>query len=733
MSSVVLFTTLAGAQDPIDLPRISGPIKIDGVLDEASWDELSPLPLVMYEPVYQGPMTEHTEIRIGYDSDYIYASAILHYSDLSIIRANSLTRDRYSGDDTFSIFLDTFNDREHGLWFSVNPNGIRLDYSISSDLEYGGGDPFDRVINESWNAFWDAATTRTDEGWIAEIRIPFSSLGFQDNNGVVEMGLSTSRSISSKAEIQVFPPTPPDWGMGYAKPSQYARIRLVDTVPSPPIYITPFVSGGLSRLHELNDLVDDYQRSSGNTIDIGGDVKYSLNSNLTLDITVNTDFAQVEADDQQVNLSRFALFFPEKRRFFQERAGIFEFRTFGRFGRLFHSRRIGLHQGEAVPIIGGARMVGRLGGWDVGFLNIQTAATDDLAAENFGVYRIRRNLNIPNSFVGAMVTSRIGWDHTYNYVYGFDSQIRVAPKNFLEVKWAQVLSNDTNLNPVKDFSGGYSRARLERRTQIGLTYTASFTWQGENFEPGVGFLDRTGLINPFFILGYRWLANEQSSILSYGGRILTSHHFRDSDRSLEWGLFRFELPLFFKNGDEHALIIEAFTDDINEEPLELPGNTIVPVGRYRYVTGEWEYQMSDGRLLRADVTVSGGKFYDGTNVGFEIEPTWNTSRYLELGAAYSFNRVQFPDRDEAFNVHIGRLRAQASFTPKISLSAFLQYNASMDIFLVNSRFRFNFKEGNDLWIVFNESRNTDRHGLIPIAPSLDNRTILLKYTYTFIQ
>ena len=733
---VVLLTLCAvaesHAQDLFTLDRIEGPVTIDGVLDDSVWETLAPLPLVMYEPVFRGEMTEQTEIRVGHDDDYIYASARFYYHDAGDMRANSMYRDRYSGDDTFSLLLDTFNDQQHSLWFATNPNGVRFDYSISNDLEYGFGDPFQRVINRSWNTFWDAATTRTEDGWFAEMRIPFSSLGFQDQGGTVEMGLAVSRWMPAKAEIHVFPAIPPSWNMGWAKPSQYARVRLEGAVSKRPLYITPYAAGGASRTNALDDAQTSYVQSDAFQGDIGLDAKYSVTNNLTLDVSVNTDFAQVEADDAQVSLDRVPLFFPEKRQFFQERAGVFEFRTMGRNGRIFHSRRIGLHEGRAVPILGGVRMVGRVGRWDVGMLNMQTAALDDLPRENFGVYRVRRDVFNANSFVGAILTTRLGWDGTYNHVYGFDSQFRTAPNDYLIVKWAQVLSNDTSLNPLEDFSGGFARVRLERRQQIGLSFTLSGSWQGQHFAPGIGFLSRAGFVNPFFVVGYGWLAGESSRVLSYQGRVLTTQYIRDHDGSLDWALFRFDFPIIFKNGDEHTGEVEVNIDDFLE-PLELPAGVLVPAGRYTHTAVGWSYAMSDGRLLRADATVTAGSLYDGTNLGLELEPTWNVSRNLELGAAYQFNRVRFPKRDEGFSVHIARLRMQIGFTTKMSVNAFLQYNALTDDFLTNVRFRYNFREGNDLWLVFNEGRNTDPTRSDPVLPNVESRTLLLKYTYTFIR
>ena len=729
---MLMSSNLVAAQDILYLQRVSDRVVIDGLLDDPAWDELQPFPLVMYEPVFRGEMTERTEIRVGYDSDFIYAAAKFYYEDTADMRANSMYRDRYSGDDVFSVFLDTFNDQQHGLWFSTNPNGVRMDYAISNDLVFLGPTPFGSAINESWNTFWDAATTRTDEGWFAEMRIPFSSLGFQDRDGVVEMGMALGRWMPSKAEIHVFPAIPPSWDMGYAKPSQYARVRLENAGSGRPLYITPFVAGGASRLSALNDAEDAYEIEDDLTGDVGLDLKYSVTNNLTLDITVNTDFAQAEADDQQVNLSRLPLFFPEKRQFFQERAGIFEFRTIGRFGRIFYSRRIGLHEGQNVPLIGGGRLVGRVGAWDLGLLNIQTAEGAGLPMENFGVYRVRRDVFNANSFVGGIVTTRVGWDGTYNHVYGLDSQFRVSPKQYLTLKWAQVLSNDTSLNPLHDASGGYARVRIERRTQIGFSYTLLGTWLGRNFLPGVGFLSRAGFLNPLAIVGYGWLAKESSRVLSYRASLLATQYLRDKDGTLDWTFVRLDAPIVMKNGDVHTVTIESNVEDFRE-PLELPENTIVPVGRYRYAGFEWSYMMSDGRLLRTNATVTASRLYDGSNVGFEVEPTWNVSRYLELGAVYQFNRVRFPKRDDGFSVHVGRLRVQIGFTTKMSVNAFMQYNASTDNFLANMRFRYNFREGNDLWIVFNEGRNTDRYSVDPVLPALDSRVLLLKYTYTFIR
>ena len=737
LGSISLFLpTLARAQNlrvgpdgVMALERIIGPIEIDGIVEEAGWQALAPFPLTAYEPVYQEPMTEQTEIRVGYDDQYLYVSGRLYDSQPDAIRANSMYRDLYSGDDTFAIILDTFNDRENALWFTTTPNGIRLDLAIINDLQGGGPNPFGRVINSSWNTFWDVATARNEEGWFAEMRIPFSSLGFVDRNGVVEMGMSVHRYISRKNERHIFPAVPPNWNMAFAKPSQFQRVRLEGTRSQRPLYITPYTAGGLSQVNDLNETETGYLRNDDLTGDVGIDLKYSVTSNLTVDLTVNTDFAQAEADDQQVNLTRFSLFFPEKRQFFQERAGLFEYRTQGRFDRLFHTRQIGLYEGETVPIIGGVRLVGRVGEWDVGAMNLQTARSSFLPSENFGIYRLRRQVFNANSYAGGLFTTRLGDDGSTNVVYGLDGIIKVARDDYLELKWAQTSDDSNRFNISKT---GYGRVRFERRAQIGFSYIASLTWEGPDFNPGIGFVSRSDFYQPFLRLGYGWFARESSPIRSIRPGLFIATYFRNSDNTLESGNYRHDWDLVMKSGDIHTFELEGMTEDLIE-PVEFPENTVVPVGTYEFWALKWDYQMRDGSLFRTNAQVSAGSFFDGWNFEIQAEPTWNVSKFLELGATYQFNRVRFPDRGEEFFVNLARVKAQIGFSTKVSINTFLQYNTATDALSANLRFRYNFREGNDLWIVYNEGRNTDRFGVTPTLPELESRTILLKYTYTFIR
>ena len=363
---------------PIAIPRLSGPIELDGVVDEPAWDAVAPLGMTMYTPNFGGALTERTEVRIAHDDRFLYVAGRMYDSDPDQIRIGTFYRDQYSGDDILAVIIDSYNDHETAVWFVANPAGVRQDRTVSNDAEFTNGMP----MNWDWNSYWDVVTSRSGEGWFAEFRIPFSTLGFQATAGEVTMGLIVYRMIPRKNERQTFPALDPGGGrLGFAKPSRAQRVVLRDVRQSAPLYITPYALGGFRQTPVLDG---QWRTERDPTSEAGLEVKYSPTSNLALDLTVNTDFAQVEADDQQINLTRFALFFPEKRQFFQERSSTFDFNTGGFNNRLFHSRQIGLDAGEIVRIYGGARAVGRLGGTDFGLLNMQTAPHGDRSTEKRG-------------------------------------------------------------------------------------------------------------------------------------------------------------------------------------------------------------------------------------------------------------------------------------------------------------------------------------------------------------
>jgi uncharacterized protein DUF5916/cellulose/xylan binding protein with CBM9 domain len=708
---------------PLRIPRLTGPIELDGRLNEAAWEGVPVLPVVMYTPTFRAPITERTELKVAYDDRYIYLAGRMWDSESRKIRANTLYRDRYSGDDLIAIVLDTYNDRQTASWFTVNPAGTRIDRTVSNDAEFSGGDP----MNDNWNTFWDVATSQSDSGWFAEMRIPFSSLGFQDVDGRVTMGLIVYRVIARKNERQVFPAIPPNWDLGFAKPSQARRIVLEGVHSRHPIYVTPYALGGVSWRSELNPQATRYDRPHDGTYEGGVDLKYSPTTNLALDLTLNTDFAQVEADDQQVNLTRFSLFFPEKRQFFQERSAIFDFGT-GGLSRLFHSRTIGLANGEPLRIYGGARLVGRAGGWDVGLVDMQTASRDSLAGENFGVLRLRRGVFNPNSTVGAMLTSRLASDGRYNVAAGADAVVRTVGDEYATLKWAQTYTSGF-ANPVVDWKQSRMLLRWERRKQIGLSYAGELVHSGPGYDPGMGFTFRSDFTSLELSPGYQWLMGARTAFRTVAVRLPSASFWRNSDGSVESADIAPQLSAEFKSGYGIGITARNTYESVRDT-FSISGGAVVVPGNHWFHRGELFVMAPRAATFRPTVLLAAGSFYDGSEITLSARPAWNPSKYVELGVDYDYNRIRFPDR-EGLDLHLVRVRLQLAIDVHASLASFVQHDNADHAIGLNTRFRYNFREGRDLWIVYNETMNTDRPELpAPRPPLMRRRAFVVKYTHT---
>jgi len=318
------------ADDSAGLPTIpaltvlsSQPV-VDGRVTDEEWSRVEALPLTVIRPVFEAEPSQQTEVRIAYDEEYLYASAVMYETDPSLIRMNSLQRDIWRGDDAFHLHLDTFNDNESGYWFWVTPAGTKGESLVINDAEGAG------AVSNSWNTIWDAAVTRTSHGWSVEMRIPLRNLSFRRTDGPTTIGVTTGRLIARTNELITWPAVDPRWD--HHKPSRSQDVSIVIPDLDPVIHVTPYTASRAFRTAKAAQ--DGFD--TGQDVDFGVDAKVNLTRNLTLDLTANTDFAQVEADDQQINFTEFSLFFPEKRQFFQERAGIFNFRM-ARSSRLFHA------------------------------------------------------------------------------------------------------------------------------------------------------------------------------------------------------------------------------------------------------------------------------------------------------------------------------------------------------------------------------------------------------------
>ena len=611
----------------IELPRLSGPVRLDGILTDSAWALIAPVPLTMYTPTFRGTPTERTEIRIAHDDEYLYAGGWFYDSRPGEIRINSLYRDRWSGDDAFALFVDPFNDNETGLWFLTNPAGVRIDQSISDDAQ---------AYNDSWNGVWDVATRVSQEGWFAEMRIPLATLGFQERDGRVVMGLTVTRLVARNNERVTFPAIDPRHE--FRQPSVMQDVVLREVTPHRPVYLTPYLLSGVDRTAALPAGGTAYASDHDFVREAGVDLRYGVLENFHLDLSLNTDFAQVEADDEQVNLTRFPLFYPEKRQFFQERAGVFDF-NFGDGGRLFHSRQIGLGPDRTpIRMLGGARVVARSGGWDLAALDVQTERRDAFPTENLGVARARRRVLNPFSYIGGMLTSRAAEDGNYNVGTGLDASVRMVGNDYLTLRGAATFDDSAGRGSV--FRRSQVFAEWERRSSRGLSYHAQFHRAGADYLPDLGFLPRQDFTRLSLYSGYLML-HDRSTLRSHGPGAITNFYYRNADHELETHYLAFWWNYAFRSGAEGWLEVIHHYEDV-AAAFELGDGVGVPEGAYRFAELWFNFQPPPGPRLRTLVDARLGGFYDGSRLQLKLEPTWNLSRFLEIGGSYEFNRLRFP-------------------------------------------------------------------------------------------
>jgi hypothetical protein len=702
------------------LNRLEGPISVDGVPDESAWQRIAPLPLTLHAPVFRGTPTQRTEIRVGYDDEALYAACRCFDAEPSRIRVNSLYRDRWNGDDALAFYVDAYNDNRNSKWFGLTAGGVRFDQLISDD---------GATLNANWDAFWAARTTITPEGWFAEVRIPFSSIGVQpDSAGRVVMGLTVTRLVSRLEERVTFPAIDP--AFEFRRPSVAQDVELRDVRGGRALYVTPYALTGSSRVAlEPPPGTTGFGLQKTTARELGIDVRYALSNTLTLDLTANTDFAQVEADEQQVNLDRFPLFFPERRRFFQEGSGIFDF-TAGGGTRLFHSRRIGLASDfTPVPIVAGARLVGRIGAWDVGLLDMHTERQGLLPAEHFDVLRLRRQILNPFSTAGLMVTSYTGGGE-HNLGIGADGTVRVAGDEYLTLKFSGT-SDSRDTSAATFSSRSLIDFRWERRTQRGLQYSINSTRMGRDYRPELGFLQRSDFTTAN--AGGNWFiyTDEHPWLRRYYPGALAFNTFRNRDGALESGQYAFWVQWDTKSGGGGWIEPKWFHENVaGDFPI---GDAIVPAGVYDFADLQIVLSMPAGRKLRTDVDFRAGTFYDGQRAQIILTPTWNVSPHLELGTDYQLTHLEFDARNQREDVHLVRFRVRAAGDARASANAFVQYNSTNNRLDANLRLRYAFAEGTDLWVVYNEGLDADRTrdpagALTPFSLA---RTLLIKYTHTF--
>ena len=678
--------------------RISTPLQIDGRLDEAVYAEIPAMSdFLQQEPREGAPATERTEVWLLYDDDFVYVVARCWESQPDRIVATDMRRDGNAigggANDAFAFTLDTFYDRRNASIFHVNPLGGRMDGQGTNERQW----------SPDWNPVWDAAARRFDGGWIAETAVPFKSLRYQPGRQQV-WGFNARRINRSKNEVSYLALVPA--ARGFAAIMQVSRSATVAGLEVPAgaksLDVKPFVTA--SGTNEATGI--GRNRLEG---DIGVDLRYGITRNLAFDFTYNTDFAQVEADEQQINLTRFNLFFPEKREFFLENQGLFAFGGVSGTGAgdtpiLFYSRRIGLQSGREVPIVGGGRLTGRVGAWSLGALNMQADdAPDGLApSTNFTVLRLKRDL-LRTSSIGVLMTNADGGPGSAR-TYGADGTFRFFNGLDLNTYWAQTRAATggdpkTSYRTQLDYNGDRYGLQLEHLLV------------DDAFNPEVGFLRRDDMRRsyasarfsprperPGAIRRYSW-----TSSLTYIENLARRVDYRDA--GLDFGVE-------FQTGDRFGVAASRGLEFI-PAPFRVGNRATVPVGGYDFDLTRVSYNISQQRRLSGNITLERGVFYGGHRTAFSVgRGRVNVSSRMSVEPTYSVNWIDVPQA--TFTTHLLGSRVTYSLSPLMFGSALVQYNSSTNTVALNARLRWEYQPGSELFVVYNESRDTlGRAGVTP--------------------
>jgi hypothetical protein len=680
--------------------RTAMPITLDGRLDEAAWQTADSIThFVQSQPAPGMLATEPTVVRILYDDRYLYIGAICYDSEPDHLVVASLERDlpgQSTRDmDIFGVTLDTFLDRRNSFIYLVNPYGTLRD-----------GQTFDNSRSE--NFIWDSATrvkTRIhDQGWTVEMAIPWTSLRFDLTSDDQAWGLNLLRRVRRKNEDSYWAPL--DRRDAVHRMSKAGTLLGLQGIRSGRnLSVKPFVLAGQFSGGSLA------AEQKGLEFDGGMDLKYGVTPRLTLDLTYRTDFSQVEVDQEQVNLTRLGLFFPEQRDFFLENSGVF---TFGdvmersyRMGSslrdfsLFHSRRIGLVNGQPVPIVGGGRLTGRAGPLKLGLLNMQTEAVEGAPAENFAVARVQGNV-LPNAGIGVIVVNRQATsgnvEDSYNRNFGLDADLRLFQNLIVNSYLAR---SDT---PGEDGSPVAARLSAAWRDRIWDT-SVLLKQVGDGFDPGVGFVRRVGMRQGYATLGMH--RRPPVALVQEVNPYIDIDYITDLDGTLETRTGIAGLAVDFSDGG--TFNVEYF--DRYErliEPFRVRTDAVIPVGAYGYREASVAYRSNAGRALSGRVELGGGGFFNGTRTSVGLRGLWRPSYRISFNASLDHNDISLPDAH--FTADVLGARVKYSHSTTLAGSAFVQYNTAAEQMVTNVRVNFLHAPLSNLFFVYTERRGMGGEG-----------------------
>ncbi|MCB1032262.1 MAG: carbohydrate binding family 9 domain-containing protein [Acidobacteria bacterium] len=682
--------------------------ELDGiVLGEAVWTKATPATGFTQTTPHEGePASEETEVYVLFDDEKIYLGVVCHDRDPDkIVISDSLRDTSLEETDSFRVVFDTYSDHLNGFLFGTNPAGLQYDGQVSRDGEVDVGST--GGFNLNWDGAWEVVAKVFDGGWSAEFAIPFRTLRFPKGSPQ-EWGINFQRNIRRHKELSFWSPLPRQFDLD--RVSLAGRLTGVEVPIQQFLQVTPYVLGDTVRGRNGSSEWDD-------DFDGGVDVKFGITPNLTLDATINTDFAEVEADVQQVNLDRFNLFFPEKRPFFLENSGIFNV-GIPQQVELFFSRRIGIGpEGREIPIDGGVRLSGKAGRNNIGVLFMQTDEVEGIATQDqFGVIRMSRELG-ENSSVGMIFTSREGEGaDNYGRTFGVDGRWSINPTT--EVK-GFAAKTDTPDGGSRDHAY-YVGSRWNTKK---IVAELSYAEVGDDFDPQVGFLTRRGYRRPeaFALTRHRPKNGLGIGIHEFRPHVFYQAFF-DFDGFKETSVGHAGIHWEFANGHEIHTGINFRGEGVKED-FEIFRGVIVPADSYESTEIQIEAFTNRGLPVGIHLLTVIGSFFGGDHT--IVRPTFRfrVTEKFNGQLAWDHNNVNLPGGD--FNANLSRLRLSYGFTPKVFVQSLLQYNDAADRWSANVRFGWRRTANTGLFLVYNDTEEIGRGSFEP------EKQIILKYSHLF--
>ncbi len=705
--------------------RVDRTPRLDGTLDDPLWEQATPITdFKQREPLEGQPATERTEVRVLYSRKEIYFGIVCHDSGTDGPVATQLRRDASQElDDYFEILIDARHDRRNAYVFQINPLGTQRDALITDEQE---GDTQDG--DPGWDGVWTSEARVTRDGWTATVVIPFSTLNFMQSNNVV-WGVNFKRFIRHKNEEDLWS----GWRrtFGAAKISQAGELHGITEIGSSRLLIIkPYGLLGFNRL-SANATAAGLTPGTTGLYTGGVDVKVGLRSNLVANLTANTDFADTDVDVQQFNLTPYKLFFPEKRQFFLENAGVFAFpMSFGGSAnstdQLFFSRQIGIDpvSGQEVSINGGAKITGSLDGVELGVMDVDTRSSGPNQGDNFAVVRVKKSLGESGSYLGIMGIDKRSLDvaSSSNQSGGVDGKF-VLFKNL-------VLSGYAAQTRTPGFSSGQTNlgAGLTFRSNW-LDFEAGRQKIGPNFNPQVGFLERTDCICDSADANFKarpeiWNVRE----LQFEGYIFHEPDTHHVVQTQEWATtFRAK----FNNGSyTDDDIVDVFAQRLST-PFNIYKNVYLPVGVYNWTRHALTYGSPEDHRLTLQLFERFGSYYSGQLNEFRVQTTYRANQRLSFSVGPVWNRFRLPVAGGDFSVLLGALETDYAFSRFLSLSSILQIDTTnTQAASANVRLRWNYRPDSDLYVIYTLGQQFA--SLVATnPPQFHENRFAIKYTYSW--